>query len=145
MTTKSQTLMDNELFIKFLDLQLHPEYNHTYKLWDNINPTMGWNDMYDQACLVYSEYAHINSFKFQSDWNWLMHLAKEIRTRIIVPMDIDLNNWTHDHYQGLRNYFLAQLETVDKTKLYNACVEIVQWWIMYETYKRRKEEKQSIK
>ena len=129
---------ENELFIYFLGLKAHDEYNHTYMLWDFVQPNLEWNEIYEQHYVGYVNYCSINNFKFKTNWNWLMYAVQQVRKRIIEPLDQDWNNYRHDQYQGLRKYLLAKQEEAEIGKLYEAVVEMMKWWIMYDDYRKRK-------
>jgi hypothetical protein len=131
---------NDQLIIWFLDLKPHSMHGGSYMLWDNVNPVIE-NDIYNMPKIKLVDWCYINHFMFETDWNWLMHLVKEIRTRIIIPMDTDLNNFTHDQYQILKGYFLKQLEDVNKEKLYAACSEIIDWWFLVTKQKERQKVK----
>jgi hypothetical protein len=130
-----------DLFIWFLELKPHPVHGNTYFLWERLNAVVDTNDIYDMPYVKYVDWCHVNNFKFETDWNWLMHLAKQVRVRILGPMDADMNNFTHEQYQNLKGYFIAQLEDVNKEKLYAACTEIIDWWFLVTKYRERQLEK----
>lgn len=57
------------------------------------------------------------SMLFNSDWNWLMEVVQEITTTTEFHTDYPKNSIFWDAYNQ-----------IDKTEIYNACIEFIKWY-----------------
>ena len=62
------------------------------------------------------------TYKFDTDWNWLMEVVRKIRVLVMEDVTDDLYN---SEYWDNITHKLVELEI---EAVYNACVEFIKWY-----------------